>query len=95
MTGDAGGQITASFREKGHGIVVVMRIRVTHKSAVIFREDVIDAAIELVLVIRLDGGADIVVGAGRVGKRIVLQNLGGEGIDPACGDCVGGKGNAG
>ena len=56
-----------------HRSIVVAQIGVAHEGAVLLVEDVVDAAVELILAVGFDAGAHIVVRARRVGQRIVLQ----------------------
>ena len=75
MSDHAGGEIAAAIGKKRHRGVVVAEIGVAHKRAMLFVEDVVDAAVELVLVVRLDAGEYVIVCGRRIGQRIMLQYL--------------------
>ena len=45
-------QIAAAIRKKRHRVIVVAKIGVTDESAMLFGEDVVDAAVKLILAVR-------------------------------------------
>src|SRR5579862_7361855 len=60
-----------------------------------FVEHMVDASVELVLAIRLDGGADELVGGpGKVRQGVMLENLRRDRVEAAGGNGVGRKGSA-
>src|ERR1035441_7205591 len=83
MPGNAGGEVAAAIGKKRHRGVVVAEIGVARKRAMLFVEHVVDAAVELILVVGLDPGEYIVVRRGGIGQRVMLQYLRGERVEPA------------
>ncbi len=75
MSGNAAGEIAAAIGKKWHRVVVVAEIRIAYKRAVFLVEDVIHAAVKLVLLVRLYAGEYEVVCRGCIGRRIMLQHL--------------------
>src|ERR1039458_3922795 len=75
MSDNTGGKIAAAIGKKRHGVIVIAEIRVAYKRAVFLVEDVIHAAVKLVLIVRLDAGEYEVVCRGRIRRRIMLQYL--------------------
>ena len=75
MSDHAGGEVAAAIGKKRHGVIVIAEIRVAYKRAMFFVEDVVHAAVKLVLIVRLDAGEYEVVCRGRIGRRIMLQYL--------------------
>src|ERR1035441_34026 len=94
MPGNAGGEVAAAIGKKRHRGVVVTEIGVARKGAMLFVEHVVDAAVELILVVRLDPGEYIVVRRGGIGRRIVLQYLRRQRVDPVQGDLIVGERHA-
>src|ERR1035441_4252665 len=94
MPGNAGGEVAAAIGKERHRGVVVAEIGVAHKRAMLFGEHVIDATVKLVLVVWLDPGEYIVVCRGGIGRRIMLQYLRRDRVEPVHRDLIVGEGHA-
>src|SRR5438067_1577234 len=81
MSNDARCQTAAAIGQWCHWRVVIAKVRVARKEAVLFTEVAVEPEVGLILIVRLGGHTDEVVGSGYIGQRVVLEDLGASRIE--------------